>query len=696
MEARGKIIAFTDDDAIVDERWVNELSVLFAENPEVMAATGLVVPLEMETEAQVLFELSGGFGRGFQRKWYRSDGKKMPWFYLGAGQYGTGANMAFRRCIFDKIGYFDTALDVGTVTNGGGDLEMFFRILKEGHSLVYEPAAFVWHRHRREYGTLRTQLINNGKGFFSYCVRSMRAYPDERFSFLKLWAWWMDHWILRRLFRSVLKKNNLPNDLIFAEVQGALYSIGLYDKARKSSAKIAEKFAIEIKPDHRKIAPASLNQRNTDSTATAIRVIDLDEPVRGLTDVEDYAKVRLFVKWNNWLIGHVDIYNRHQPLSRSRVIENIVHFQGMRLFKRTQLKNEYSAETSVLNMLQQQYTALYKTKIGSPPLPLNISVSVVVATYDRTDDLRNCLHHLINQDSQRRVEIIVVDNNPGSGETEKVALEFPGIIFINEIKKGLSYARNTGIRHSSADIILTTDDDVTVPPDWIENTVAPFIKNEVMAVTGNVLPIEMETEAQQLFEKYGGLGRGYKRVVANSKWLKSFTWRAAPTWELGACANAAFRATVFQHPKIGFFNELLGAGTPTGCSEDSYLLYKILKANYTVVYEPKSFVWHKHRRSLSAFRKQIYNYSKGHIAHHLLTIFQHNDWRGFFRLLVELPAYNIIRVKNIILGKSKFPFSMIVLEIAGNLMGPVALVQSWWHSRKQNRFSTDPTLKRLR
>ena len=67
----------------------------------------------------------------------------------GAGMFGTGANMAYRRSLFDKIGYFDPALDVGTATNGGGDLEMFFRVLKEGYVLVYEPRAVVRHRHRR-------------------------------------------------------------------------------------------------------------------------------------------------------------------------------------------------------------------------------------------------------------------------------------------------------------------------------------------------------------------------------------------------------------------------------------------------------------------------------------------------------------------------------------------------------------------
>ena len=151
IEARGEIIAYTDDDVVVDPGWARALASVFAENPDVMAVTGLVVPYELETEAQLFFEWYGGFGRGFERKWYRLHREKRHrWGNLGTGQFGTGANMAYRRSLFDQIGYFDPALDVGTVTNGGGDLEMFFRVLKEGHTLVYEPGAIVRHRHRRD------------------------------------------------------------------------------------------------------------------------------------------------------------------------------------------------------------------------------------------------------------------------------------------------------------------------------------------------------------------------------------------------------------------------------------------------------------------------------------------------------------------------------------------------------------------
>jgi O-antigen biosynthesis protein len=244
-EARGEIIAYTDDDAVADRGWVRALAGVFAAEAGVMAVTGLVVPLELETEAQLLFERYGGFGRGFDRRWYRVDlesGERAATRHGGAGRFGTGANMAFRRSLFARIGGFDPALDVGTVTNGGGDLEMFFRVLKGGYTLVYEPSALVRHRHRREYAQLRTQITNNGVGFYAYLVRSALVYKDERWAFIRLGLWWLWWWNIRRLLISLLHQGPFPRDLILGELFGSLIGLGRYQKARRMAARIAQSF----------------------------------------------------------------------------------------------------------------------------------------------------------------------------------------------------------------------------------------------------------------------------------------------------------------------------------------------------------------------------------------------------------------------------------------------------------------------
>ena len=248
LEARGEIVAFTDDDVSVDRWWADAIGRLFAAEPEVDAVTGLVVPDEIDVEAQRLFEQYGGFGRGYRREYFKvDDSAREPAAaqYGGTGRFGTGANMAFRKSIFDRIGLFDPALDVGTPTNGGGDLEMFFRVLKHGGTLVYEPAALVKHRHRRTYPELKKQLTNNGIGFYAYLVRTARAYKDERASLVRLGGWWMAWWNVRRLMRSMVRRD-FPIDLVLAEARGSVIGLSRYSAAVREADAIRASFGPQL------------------------------------------------------------------------------------------------------------------------------------------------------------------------------------------------------------------------------------------------------------------------------------------------------------------------------------------------------------------------------------------------------------------------------------------------------------------
>lgn len=154
----GDIIAFTDDDVTVHPEWILRLRQAF-QDPEVMAVTGLTLPAELETEAQLLFETHWGFNRGYRprifdsRYFKRTQARGTPVWNIGAG-----ANMAFRRATFKRVGLFDERLDVGAA-GCSGDSELWYRVLAEGGTCRYEPAAVVHHYHRRSMEHVKRQLF---------------------------------------------------------------------------------------------------------------------------------------------------------------------------------------------------------------------------------------------------------------------------------------------------------------------------------------------------------------------------------------------------------------------------------------------------------------------------------------------------------------------------------------------------------
>jgi O-antigen biosynthesis protein len=694
LEAKGEILAYTDDDVVVDPGWVKGLAQVFSENPDVMAVTGLVVPYELETESQLLFELYGGFGRGFERRWFRATpDKPLPWQLLGAGQFGTGANMAYRRSVFEKIGYFDPALDVGTLTNGGGDLEMFFRVLKAGYALVYEPQAMLRHRHRREYQRLKTQIQSNGSLYALWLCIAM-AYPDQIPSCLYIACWWMLYWNVRRLLISCIHPTRFPQELIWAELKGCFIGMTTYQKALRRAAEIEEQFGSQTEQPLPPRYRPSGDQVQT-SGAIAVRSVELTQPLPALTGLKEYQQTRVFITWRNAVLNSVDIDNRHQDISLSELSRAIVSKLGSKLLdpsgRRSAGETWYYAVQTLLNKYQLQ------PQVEPEPIPDHISVSIVVATFDRPDDLRNCLQHLIAQQTRRPLEIVVIDNHPESGLTPPVVQDFPDVVLVKEPRQGLAYARNAGFVASTKEILIATDDDVTVPPDWVEKLISPFARADVMVVNGNVLPIELDDPSQQAFENYGGLGRGFEEFEVGAAWYELFPHKPSPTWSLGATANAAFRASIFHHPEIGLMDEALGPGMPSGVGEDTYVFYKVLKAGYTIVYNPQAFVWHKHRKTRKALERQLYGYSKGHVAYNLTTWLRDGDWRGLAQVLLGLPYAHYYRIKEYLLKRSDYPLSLIWLEIRGNLAGPWSLWRSHLRVQQEGRSEVYiPVQERLR
>jgi hypothetical protein len=185
--ARGEIVAFTDDDVVVDPYWLRAIATRFVMHPEEVCVTGIALPRELETPAQLRMEVfSGGFGprvyepvtrrlldsgRG-RRLSQRSTvgefddaGHLLRTFPVyRASNFGAGANMAFRTDALRVIGGFDPLLGTGTPTKAGEDHKLFIQLICRGHSLAFEPAALVLHMHRRDDEGLRRQILGWGTG----------------------------------------------------------------------------------------------------------------------------------------------------------------------------------------------------------------------------------------------------------------------------------------------------------------------------------------------------------------------------------------------------------------------------------------------------------------------------------------------------------------------------------------------------
>jgi glycosyltransferase involved in cell wall biosynthesis len=161
--ATGEILAFTDDDCIPSPDWLAKKAENFSD-PAVWACTGRVVQHTREGAGDLFEEVAGQDLGTTKRVFTRDDlnfgvgvllanamkvfakhmksGAPVPWCL------GHGSSMAFRREAFRQNGGFDERYGWGQPFGGCEDIEIFYRTLKSGHKLVYEPAAVIRHKHR--------------------------------------------------------------------------------------------------------------------------------------------------------------------------------------------------------------------------------------------------------------------------------------------------------------------------------------------------------------------------------------------------------------------------------------------------------------------------------------------------------------------------------------------------------------------
>ncbi len=233
-EAASPIVAFTDDDARPEPGWLSALVQPF-DSPSVHGVTGLVLPAELRTPSQVLFEdVYGGMGKGYRLRIHTEEHLRPS---VRPERVGVGCNMAFRRDTVLGLGGFDPALDVGTRTGGGGDLDMFERVLESSAMIVYVPDAVVRHLHRADPDGLRRQLFDNGRAYGAMLTAAfVRGDRRRRRAVAGRYARWLVRWHAARLVGSVLGREQLPLRLVASELAGAPLGPLLYLSERACCA----------------------------------------------------------------------------------------------------------------------------------------------------------------------------------------------------------------------------------------------------------------------------------------------------------------------------------------------------------------------------------------------------------------------------------------------------------------------------
>lgn len=217
------------------------------------------------------------------------------------------------------------------------------------------------------------------------------------------------------------------------------------------------------------------------------------------------------------------------------------------------------------------------------------SISVVIATYQRSDVLGGCLDALARQ-RLRPAEVIVVDQSPDPRTRELVAARpaREAIQYVHSDVAGVSLARNIGWRRARGEIVAYTDDDAVPDPGWLKAFAQAFARTPAAMVGGRILPLWDGGDRPRWFPSE----RDYLLAIFDPGGpLAPF-----PDESLPMTVNAAIRRRTIE--SLGGFDERVGArpGWPV-TGEDSLLAWRVRESGGRIYYQPDALVHHRVSRS---------------------------------------------------------------------------------------------------
>jgi glycosyltransferase involved in cell wall biosynthesis len=149
-----------------------------------------------------------------------------------------------------------------------------------------------------------------------------------------------------------------------------------------------------------------------------------------------------------------------------------------------------------------------------------MKISFIIPAYNEEKVIGKCIESVIKEISRYDydAEVVVINNNC-SDQTKEIAQSFQGVRVVDELNKGIVFARKCGMNHSDGELIANIDADVMVPEGWLKKVMKEFEKDKnLVALSGPYIYYDLSTYQSLLVRFFYYVG--YGMYIVNSKVLR--------------------------------------------------------------------------------------------------------------------------------------------------------------------------------
>lgn len=219
-----------------------------------------------------------------------------------------------------------------------------------------------------------------------------------------------------------------------------------------------------------------------------------------------------------------------------------------------------------------------------------LRLSLIVATYNRSASLIRALESVAQQNAPASEWECVVINNNSTDDTQERFAEFVAahpdlnIRMVTELRQGLSFARNRGIRESEAEYIAIIDDDERISPDFITSYISLFDSTPDAVAAGGPIVAEYPSGRPRWMSHFT------ERPIANTMYFGDKV-REFPEGRIPGGGNMAMRRSAVR--RYGVFDTSLGyVGESLVGGEECDLFERLRIAEAKYYYVPTAVMYH--------------------------------------------------------------------------------------------------------